>query len=73
MNYTLLPQDSSLSIKEQIFKNRDVQNYSIYDSASKKDIIHWSNLGQNINIAFDIIMQHKREGNGIGILSDSDF
>lgn len=72
MNYNILTQDSSLSIKQQIFKNRDIPNYQNYDLASKKDIIHYSKLGENINVACNLIMKSKKEGNGVGIQVDSD-
>lgn len=51
MKYNLINRDEELSAKQQILKNRGIENYEEYLNVSVKNIIHWSKL-KNIDEAY---------------------
>ena len=71
MNYTLLPQDASKTIQEQILFNRGIQDAESYLNANEKDIYHWSFL-DNMQLAVETVQNCIVNGQDIAIISDSD-
>jgi len=71
MNYNLLERNQSLSIQEQVLKNRGIDNYDEYLNAGKDDIIHWSKL-DNIQEAVECLQNAIVNGLRIGLIADSD-
>jgi hypothetical protein len=71
MNYSLLERDEELSVSEQVFKNRGIEDYKNYKNAGENDIIHWSNL-DNIQEAVECLQFAIKDGKRIGLIADSD-
>lgn len=72
MNYTLLPQDTTKTIQEQILFNRGIQDAESYLNANVKDIYHWSFL-DNMQLAVETVQNCIVNGQDILTAVDPDF
>ena len=72
MNYTILPQDITKTIPEQILSNRGIQDAESYINANEKDIYHWSFL-DNMQLAAETVQNCILNGQDIILISDPDF
>lgn len=72
MKYKLTEQKNKNTIQEEILSRRGVSDPFSYMNSSNKDIINYSILGESISLAYNQITKSIKEGDGVGLLVDSD-